>query len=72
MGRKEAVITLRLDAGLAARLDALTLAVRHDHGRLCAAVRDAGEAPGVVTRSKVARAALVRGLAELEAEKGES
>ncbi len=72
MGRKDAVLRLRLDAELVGRLDALKRRIQRTHRY--AVLERLGEKPGLLSRSKVARAALVRGLealtAELEEEDG--
>lgn len=66
MGRRDAVLTLRLDAELADRLDAVTRRLRTVWRAQKVVYDGTTEKPGELTRSKVARAALVRGLLALE------
>lgn len=60
MGRRDAVLRLRLDAELVRNLDALEELIQstYQHGVL----ERLGEPPGMLSRSKVARAALVLGM----------
>jgi len=60
MGRRDAVLRLRLDAGILRELDALEQLIRStgQYGVL----ERLGEKPGLTSRSKVVRAALVLGM----------
>ena len=60
MGRRDAVLRLRLDAELVRDLDALEELIR-DSGQY-GVLQRLGEKPGLTSRSKVARAALVLGM----------
>lgn len=66
MGYKDATLRLRLDPGLMARLDALERRIQYTYQHRI--LLRLGEVPGMLTRSKVSRAALLIGVEALEAE----